>query len=137
MSNSNAFPRQQILLVDDEQDALLELTELLENEGFACLTATSAKAALQQLTRHPDVALVITDLRMPEESGIGLIRRMRDHTARQHLPVIVVSGQAELDDVSELLHLQVVDFFRKPLYHARLLNTLENLFPVPKLRIVN
>ncbi|WHH51857.1 response regulator [Pseudomonas sp. Ap32] len=137
MSNSNAFPRQQILLVDDEQDALLELTELLENEGFACLTATSAKAALQQLTRHPDVALVITDLRMPEESGIGLIRRMRDHTARQHLPVIVVSGQAELDDVSELLHLQVVDFFRKPLYHARLLNTLENLFAVPKLRIVN
>ncbi|MFJ4049635.1 response regulator [Pseudomonas hunanensis] len=137
MSNSNAFPRQQILLVDDEQDALLELTELLENEGFACLTATSAKAALQQLTRHPDVALVITDLRMPEESGIGLIRRMREHTARQHLPVIVVSGQAELDDVSELLHLQVVDFFRKPLYHARLLNTLENLFPVPKLRIVN
>ncbi|MCO1623026.1 MULTISPECIES: response regulator [Pseudomonas] len=133
----NALSRQQILLVDDEQDALLELAELLEHEGFACLTARSVKAALQQLTRHPDVALVITDLRMPEESGIGLIRRMRDHTARQHLPVIVVSGQAELDDVSELLHLQVVDFFRKPLYHARLLKTLENLFPVPKLRIVN
>ncbi|WP_338745178.1 response regulator [Pseudomonas putida] len=133
----NASSRQQILLVDDEQDVLLELAELLENEGFACLTATSVQAALQQLTRHPDVALVITDLRMPEESGIGLIRRMRDHTARLHLPVIVVSGQADLDDVSELLHLQVLDFFRKPLYHARLLKTLENLFPVPKLRVVN
>ncbi|WP_043197914.1 response regulator [Pseudomonas putida] len=133
----NASSRQQILLVDDEQDVLLELAELLENEGFACLTATSVQAALQQLTRHPDVALVITDLRMPEESGIGLIRRLREHTARLHLPVIVMSGQADLDDVSELLRLQVVDFFRKPLYHKRLLTTLENLFPVPRLRAVN
>ena len=133
----NASSRQQILLVDDEQDVLLELAELLENEGFACLTATSVQAALQQLTRHPDVALVITDLRMPEESGIGLIRRMREHTARLHLPVIVMSGQADLDDVSELMHLQVVDFFRKPLYHKRLLTTLENLFPVPRLKVVN
>ncbi|MGE8060607.1 response regulator [Pseudomonas sp. NPDC089547] len=128
--------RQQILLVDDEQDVLLELAELLENEGFACLTATSVKAALQQLTRYPDIALVITDLRMPGESGIGLIKRLRDHTARQHLPVIVMSGQADLDDVSDLLRLQVVDFFRKPLYHARLLTTLENLFPVPRLKVV-
>ncbi|MFF7062114.1 response regulator [Pseudomonas sp. NPDC008258] len=131
-----ASASQQILLVDDEQDVLLELAELLDNEGFACLTATSVKAALQQLTRYPDIALVITDLRMPEESGIGLIKRLRDHTARQHLPVIVMSGQADLDDVSDLLRLQVVDFFRKPLYHARLLTTLENLFPVPRLRVV-
>ena len=129
--------RQQLLLVDDEEDALLELAELLEGEGFCCHTATSVRLALQQLTRHPDIALVITDLRMPEESGIGLIRRMREHTARLHLPVIVMSGQADLDDVSELLHLQVVDFFRKPLYHKRLLTTLENLFPVPRLRVVN
>ena len=133
----NASARQQILLVDDEQDVLLELAELLENEGFACLTATSVQAALQQLTRHPDVALVITDVRMPGESGIGLIKRLRDHTARSHLPVIVMSAQADLEDVSELLHLQVLDFFRKPLYHARLLDTLENLFPVPRLKAVN
>ncbi len=133
----NDCARQQILLVDDEQDVLLELAELLENEGFACLTATSVQAALQQLTRHPDVALVITDVRMPGESGIGLIKRLRDHTARQYLPVIVMSAQADLDDVSELLQLQVLDFFRKPLYVARLLETLENLFPVPKLRAVN
>ena len=129
--------RQQLLLVDDEEEAVLELAELLEGEGFCCHTATSVISALQLLTLHPDIALVITDLRMPEESGIGLIRRMRNHTARQHLPVIVMSGQADVDDVSEMLHLQVVDFFRKPLYHARLLKTLENLFPVPKLRVVS
>ncbi|MHC6227593.1 response regulator [Pseudomonas sp. X10] len=121
--------RQQILLVDDEAEALQELAELLENEGFCCHTATSVTLALQQLSRHPDVALVITDLRMPEESGISLIKRLREHTARQHLPVIVTSGHADMDDVSDLLRLQVLDLFRKPIYHARLLETLDNLFP--------
>nr|WP_029612506.1 response regulator [uncultured Pseudomonas sp.] len=121
--------RQQLLLVDDEEDALLELTELLEGEGFCCYTATSVKLALLQLTRHPDIALVITDLRMPEESGIELIKRLREHTSRQHLPVIVISGHADMDDVSDLLRLQVLDLFRKPIYHVRLLDTLDNLFP--------
>ena len=124
-------PRQQLLLVDDEEDALLELAELLEGEDFCCFTATSVKLALQQLTQHPDIALVITDLRMPEESGIALIKRLREHTSRQHLPVIVISGHADMDDVSDLLRLQVLDLFRKPIYHVRLLDTLDNLFPKP------
>ena len=122
-------PRQQLLLVDDEEDALLELAELLEGEDFCCFTATSVKLALQQLTQHPDIALVITDLRMPEDSGIALIKRLREHTSRQHLPVIVISGHADMDDVSDLLRLQVLDLFRKPIYHVRLLDTLDNLFP--------
>ena len=123
--------RQQLLLVDDEEDALLEVAELLEGEGFCCFTATSVKLALQQLTQHPDIALVITDLRMPEESGIALIKRLREHTSRQHLPVIVISGHADMSDVSDLLRLQVLDLFRKPIYHVRLLDTLDNLFPKP------
>ncbi|MCS4283516.1 DNA-binding NtrC family response regulator [Pseudomonas sp. BIGb0278] len=128
--------RQQILLVDDEEEALLELAELLENEGFTCHTANSFKAALVLLTQHPDMALVITDLRMPEENGIALIKRLRDHTARQHLPVIVMSGHADMDDVSDLLRLHVLDLFRKPIYHARLLETLDNLFPKPRMQSV-
>ncbi|MGW7771655.1 response regulator [Pseudomonas machongensis] len=132
----NSSSRQQILLVDDEEEALQELAELLENVGFKCHTANSVKTALQQLTRYPDVALVITDLRMPEESGIGLIKRLRDHTARQHLPVIVMSGHADMDDVSDLLRLHVLDLFRKPIYHARLLETLDNLFPKSVMQVV-
>lgn len=122
--------RQKILLVDDEEDALVELAESLENEGFVCFTANSVTFALQELTLHPDIALVITDLRMPEESGISLIRRLREHTSRSQLPVIVMSGHAEMDDVSDMLRLQVLDLFRKPIYLVRLLDTLNNLFPL-------
>ena len=128
--------RQQLLLVDDEEAAIDELAELLEGEGFCCFTATSVKRALQQLTRHPDIALVITDLRMPEESGVSLIKRLREHTARQHLPVIVTSGHTDMEIVSDLLRLQVLDLFRKPIYHVRLLETLNNLFPEPRIHVI-
>ena len=130
--NAPALLRQQLLLVDDEEDALLELAELLDGEGFNCFTATSVKKALQHLTQHPDIALVITDLRMPEESGMSLIKRLREHTSRQHLPVIVISGHADMEDVSSMLRLQVLDLFRKPIYHVRLLETLNTLFPMPQ-----
>ena len=128
--NASSSSRQQLLLVDDEEDALLELAELLEGEGFTCHTATSVKLALHLLTRHPDIALVITDLRMPEESGMSLIRLLREHTSREHLPVIVMSGHADMEDVSDMLRLQVLDLFRKPIYLARLLDTLNSLFPL-------
>ena len=82
--------------------------------------ATSVISALQLLTLHPDIALVITDLRMPEESGIALIQRLREHTQRQHLPVIVISGHADMDDVSDLLRLQVLDLFRGPCTVSRI-----------------
>ena len=133
MANST---RQQLLLVDDEEDANEELAELLEGEGFCCFTASSVKLALEALTQHPDIALVITDLRMPEESGMSLIKRLREHTSRQHLPVIVTSGHADMDDVTDLLRLQVLDLFRKPIYHTRLLETLNTLFPQQQMYLI-
>lgn len=123
--------RQQILLVDDEADILLELQEMLEEADFICHLATSVAAALEQLGRHPQIALVITDLRMPDESGLRLLQRLREHSTRQQLPVIVTSGHADTDDVIDVLRLQVVDFFRKPIYHEQLMATINRLFPYP------
>ena len=59
-----------------------------------------------------------------------MIKRLREHTSRSQLPVIVMSGHAEMDDVSDMLRLQVLDLFRKPIYLVRLLDTLNNLFPL-------
>jgi len=47
-----------------------------------------------------------------------------------------MSGHAGMEDVSDMLRLQVLDLFRKPIYHVRLLETLNNLFPLPRLQLV-
>lgn len=121
--------RHELLLVDDEEDILLELAEMLEFEGYCCHTAISVRKALEQLSRHPYIGLVITDLRMPEESGAKLIQHLREHCSRQHLPIIVTSGHADADEVTDVLGLNVIDFFKKPIYHNRLLEILNRLLP--------
>ena len=117
---ASSLPRQQLLLVDDEEDALLELAELLEGEGFVCHTATSVKLALHHLTRHPDIALVITDLRMGHIDGLDLIRQVRE-SVRAAMPFIIVSGDADVKDAIAAMHLSVVDFLLKPIDTGKLL----------------
>lgn len=131
-----ARAREELLLVDDEEDILLELAEMLDSEGFRCHTATSVAQALERIKQFPHIALVITDLRMPEESGLRLIQRLRGVSCRQQLPIIVTSGHADMDDVIDVLRLQVTDFFRKPIYHERLMETLNRLLPPPRLHQV-
>ncbi|MCY1377393.1 Regulator of RpoS [compost metagenome] len=131
--NGQVFLRQKLLLVDDEEDILLELSDMLDIEGFTCYTAQSVSKALEHLDNHPDIALIITDLRMPEESGLRLIQRLRKQVSQQHMPIIVTSGHAEMSDVIEVLRLQVLDFYPKPIYHERLIATLDQLFPFPVL----
>lgn len=121
--------RATILLVDDEPEVLLELAELLEMEGFRCLTATSAAEALALLQANPDIGLIITDLRMPEESGLRLIQNLRASSERPNIPIIVTSGHADMDDIVIALRLQVLDFLRKPIYYEHLIERLGNLFP--------
>ena len=117
-------------IVDDEEVVRNSLAFLLSSAGFAVRVHESATAFLQ-LAANIRNGCLITDLRMPEESGMSLIKRLREHTSRQHLPVIVTSGHADMEDVSDMLRLQVLDLFRKPIYHVRLLETLDNLFPKP------
>ena len=126
-----------LLIIDDDALVRQSIVTYLRDSGFLVSDTGDAQAALALLQDADHLPhLVITDLRMPEESGIGLIKRLRDHTARQHLPVIVMSGHADMEDISDLLRLQVLDLFRKPIYHARLLETLENLFPKPRMQVV-
>lgn len=122
--------RQHILLVDDETDALEELGELLEGEGFRCHCANSVGAAMACLATWPAIALVITDLRMPDESGLRLIHNLRGNPQYANLPIIVMSGHADMNDVIGLLPLQVADFLPKPIYQERLIEVLNQRFPI-------
>lgn len=122
--------RATLLLVDDEQEILAELAELLELEGFRCLCASSVMEAMSLLGRHAEIELIITDLRMPEESGLRLIQRLGRSVERADLPIIVTSGHADMDDIVAL-RLKVLDFFNKPLDHQRLIERLKQLFTRP------
>ncbi len=80
-----------VLVVDDEASLRNLLTELLEEAGYAVITAANGLAALS-LLRHERPAVVLTDYTMPALDGPGLIQRLRNSPATRHIPIIAMSA---------------------------------------------
>jgi CheY-like chemotaxis protein len=93
----------QVLVVDDEPDARRVLALVLERVGAVVATADSARAAIDALpSAHPDV--LISDLGMPEQDGLDLIRQLRSggHSATD-LPAIALTAFVQKDDAQSAL----------------------------------
>jgi DNA-binding NtrC family response regulator len=108
------LPPQRVLIVDDDKDTRELLSELLALDGIRCLTASSGEGALKMLEEKPSIGLLITDLRMGQVDGLDLIRHVRE-SVRAALPIIIISGDADVEDAIAAMHLSVVDFLLKPI----------------------
>jgi DNA-binding NtrC family response regulator len=123
------LPPQRVLIVDDDKDARELLSEILALDGIRCMTAASGEAALKMLVteaeiKKPSIGLLITDLRMGHIDGLELIRQVRE-SVRAALPIIIVSGDADVKDAIAAMHMSVVDFLLKPIDAANLLELVK------------
>lgn len=105
---------QKVLIVDDNSKAREALASYLKAKGIRCLTAENAERALAYLKGERDIGLLITDLRMGPFDGLELIRQIRE-SEKAALPIIIVSGDADVPDAIAAMHLSVVDFLLKPI----------------------
>ena len=108
------LPAQQALIVDDDKASRELLAEILTLQGITCLTAGSAVEALQLLAANKAIGLLVTDLRMAPDTGLDLIRKVRE-SDRAALPIVIMSGDAGVKDAIAAMHLSVVDFLLKPI----------------------
>lgn len=100
-----------ILVVDDEQAVLDILGEYLGTLGYTVqtsITGTDALAAVRRTT--PDVVLL--DIAMPDMDGVDVLRRMRVLAA--HLPVIMVTANADIAVARRALKMGAFDYVAKP-----------------------
>lgn len=119
-----------ILLIDDDEDILVELQESMMLLGFVCRCASNAKLALIELDRNPDIALIISDLRMPDQSGLRLLQIINERYTEGHrIPIIITSGHADMDDVITLFRNGAADFLPKPIHYEHLVEQLKRFFP--------
>ncbi len=113
----------EVVHIIDDDDALREsLAFLLGTAGIEGKTYASAKAFLDTL---PDLSLscVITDVRMPDMSGIDLLRRFKE--LKIAAPVIVVTGHGDVALAVEAMKIGAVDFLEKPFDDEVLLASVE------------
>jgi len=87
-----------ILIVDDEPDIITFLSALLEENGYASVSAKDGTEGLELLrAEKPD--LVLLDLMMPKKSGITMFQELRKDPGLTDIPVIVVTGVSEVTGV--------------------------------------
>ena len=100
-----------ILLVDDEEDARMTLSELLEMKQFRVTVADTGEKALKMLEDTP-FDLVLSDLFMPRIDGIALTRAIKSMGLT--VPVIVMTGFATIEAAVETMKAGAADFITKP-----------------------
>ncbi len=103
-----------VAIVDDDPDSRELLAEILTQHRIETIALTSADEALRLTVRDRSIGLLITDLRMAPYDGLELIRKIRE-SERAELPIIIISGDAEVPDAIAAMHLSVVDFLLKPI----------------------
>ena len=101
----------QILLVDDERNAMEVYADFLRMWGYAVTPATSAAQAIQ-LAEGKDFDLVITDLWMPDMNGIDLLRILKQ--IRPTLSVIVITGYSSVQTALQAMKAGAADYLTKP-----------------------
>ena len=98
-----------LLIIDDEADIRLSLTEILEEENYQVVAVESAASAEKAMQKGVD--LVILDIKLGKENGIDLLRRFKQ--TRPHMPVIMISGHGTVALVSRAFKLGAYDFLEK------------------------
>lgn len=128
-----AKPEAQTVLLVDDEDAIVEyLAELFTEFGYAVLTANSGTEALQILDKHPHIDLVISDQKMPGMTGSKLVEAIKQRNI--DLPIIIVSGASEWEDMIKFIGLGVFDFLEKPVEWERLKITSDNAIQASQMK---
>ncbi len=109
--DSESLTMSTVLVVDDEKNYLVVLEDLLEDEGYNVLTASSGAEALELIAQAP-VDTVLSDIKMPGISGIELLDRILAFDP--DLPVILMTAFAEVDQAVEAMKKGALDHIQKP-----------------------
>jgi two-component system response regulator FixJ len=108
-------------VIDDDEAVRDSLAFLLETADLAVKTYDSAIRFLEQ-TSPADAGCLITDIRMPEMTGLELVRRLNEQGSS--LPVIVITGHGDVPLAVEAMRAGVVDFIEKPFNDEAILAAL-------------
>jgi DNA-binding NtrC family response regulator len=103
--------KNKILIVDDEKNICLVLSQVLESLGLEIDTASSGQAALGKL-EDSKIGLLLLDIRMPGMDGMEVLRRFRQ--ARPDIQIVMITAYGTIELAVEAMKAGAIDFIQKP-----------------------
>jgi len=110
-----------VCIVDDDRAVLAALTSLLTAEGYAVRAHESARTFLDMI-QQDDCGCLVTDVRMPEMSGLDLLAEMKER--RVSMPVIVITAHGDVPLAVAAMKQGASNFFEKPFDGDALLDSV-------------
>lgn len=123
-----------VLLVEDKESLRRVLRMTLEHAGYSVTEAADARAATDEIARVPH-KVVLTDLRMPNGSGLDVLRAAKN--ADSDVPVIVMTAYGSIDEAVQAMKDGAHDFLQKPVDSNHLLLLVERALEQSRLRTEN
>lgn len=117
----------EILIADDSNLIRMELENGLKQYGYSALTVGSGPEALAELRKNADIRLLITDLNMPDMTGIELVEKIRTELNNTLLKVIIISTETNSSMRRQCKQLNVSGWALKPLNVESMLPTIKRL----------
>src|SRR5215471_3348985 len=124
----------QLLLVDDDANTLASLSRAFRLAGHEATVCDNADRAIE-LLRNEKFDVIFSDVVMPGKSGLELLEEIKN--AGVKAPVILISGQANIEMAVRATKLGALDFLEKPLSTDKLLVTVENALRLSRLEDEN
>nr|WP_268239290.1 HAMP domain-containing protein [Longimycelium tulufanense] len=118
------FHGDKILIVDDDLRNVFALTSVLEMHGLEVVYADNGLAGVRALEQHPDIALVLMDVMMPELDGNATTAAIREMSEYTDLPIIAVTAKAMKGDREKSLASGATDYVSKPVDTDQLLRLI-------------
>ncbi len=112
-----------VLIVDDEENLRHVLRLMLEQFGYTVFEAVDGQDAISVLDQHPEVRMVLCDLRMPRLDGLSFLRAVADRS----LSVIIMSAYGTTETAEQALALGALDTISKPFRPAEIRTRLQRL----------
>jgi two-component system nitrogen regulation response regulator NtrX len=123
-----------LLIVDDDANTLASLSRAFRLAGHEATVCDSAARAMELVKSQP-FDLMLSDVVMPAKDGLSLLEDLRQ--AGIPLPIVMISGQANIEMALRATRLGAVDFLEKPISTEKLLLTVDNVLKLKRLEEEN
>jgi DNA-binding NtrC family response regulator len=123
-----------LLLIDDDPNTLASLARAFRLAGHEATVCDNASRAAE-LLRNDHFDLILSDVVMPGKSGLELLEELK--RAGVQTPIVLISGQANIEMAVKATRLGALDFLEKPLSTDKLLVTVENALRLTRLQDEN
>ena len=117
-----------VLVVDDDPVIVRLLEVNFEMEGFEVVTAVDGQDGIDKAkAEQPDV--VVSDVMMPKLNGLELAAALKGDDSTKHIPIVLLSAKAQVDDVRAGLEAGADDYVTKPFEPLDLIDRVTKLLP--------